>query len=330
MYRRARFVSLNDAGPAQIRLCHDVTGASAMVSLDTARLFLALPADRFVRADALDALLSPALQSLEADALAACLDALVGAGLVERPDRRVSLGYDDVAALYDARPPPDPALFEIIRAHTGPEHWRAVLDVGTGTGQVLEPLAAAGPGALYGVDLSEAMLERAAARCARSGIQVSLQQARAEALPFADNALSLVVVSSALWWFDGPRFWREVYRVLCPEGRIAVLTTGPGQRFYDLLERFQVKPPPDLCWDVATIVHDLPAYVGLLHFATAAGTMQLADRQQLVDMALSLAPRGSEDALYEGLEAFDGSGLSWPLTLPTVSSVAVLRTFRLP
>ncbi len=313
-----------------IRLCHDVTGASALVSEDTARLWLALPQDAFVSCAQLSTRLGPALRELcSLEELAACLDALVAGGLIETPEARIPLGYDNVAALYDARPPPDPALFEILWEHTSAEHWQDVLEIGVGTGQVLEQLARSGPGSLSGIDLSSGMLEQAAARCERLGIAANLQQARAEALPFQDDALSMVVMSSSLWWFDLPRFWREVYRVLRENGRAVVLTTGPDEPFYDLFEAFRIRKRQGSDWDAGTIVHDLPAFVGLLHFATTRGTMQLADKKQAIDLANSLAPRGSADAPFTPIDDFDASQLDWPLCLPTVSSLAVLRMFPL-
>ncbi len=47
--------------------------------------------------------------------------------------------------------------------------------------------------------------------------------ARAEALPFADDAFSLVTVANAWHWFDPATAHAEIRRVLSPAGRLAVL-----------------------------------------------------------------------------------------------------------
>src|ERR671937_525935 len=61
----------------------------------------------------------------------------------------------------------------------------SVLDVGCGTGEITERLAAKYPQATFvGIDLEEQHLERARKRCARFGARVRFQNGDAMQMPF--------------------------------------------------------------------------------------------------------------------------------------------------
>lgn len=96
-----------------------------------------------------------------------------------------------------------------------------VLDVGCGTGYLLEVLAHTVPYVqLAGVDLSGKMLE--VARC-RLGKSVDLKEARAEALPFPDASFDVVVSTSVFHYIREPVVaLHEMFRVLKPLGRIVI------------------------------------------------------------------------------------------------------------
>lgn len=78
---------------------------------------------------------------------------------------------------------------------------------------------------VYGVDMSEGMLEQARARCGR----VRWLQAPAEQLPFDDGALDAVVSTTAFHFFDQPAAMSEFHRVLAPGGLVAVGTISPPE-----------------------------------------------------------------------------------------------------
>ena len=96
-----------------------------------------------------------------------------------------------------------------------------VLDVGCGTGVLLEALSNTTSGAqLAGVDPSADML--AVARERFDGTIV-LKQSHAEKLPFPDEVFDVVISTNAFHYFRNPLgALQEMYRVLAPNGRIAI------------------------------------------------------------------------------------------------------------
>ena len=94
-----------------------------------------------------------------------------------------------------------------------------VLDVGCGTGDLCDVVAAAGYSPV-GVDFSAGMLAAAHTRA-------PLARADALVLPVPDASVAGVVTGFALRNFvDLDRFFRECARVLRPGGRLAALETG--------------------------------------------------------------------------------------------------------
>lgn len=96
-----------------------------------------------------------------------------------------------------------------------------VVDVGCGTGLLLEMLLARHPGAhASGVDLSPEMLSRARSRL---GGRAKLLLGDAAALPLASSRFDAVVSSSALHHWPRPeRALGEIARVLRPGGQLVV------------------------------------------------------------------------------------------------------------
>lgn len=104
-----------------------------------------------------------------------------------------------------------------------------VLDVGCGTGVLLERLAARGP--VAGLDLSPDMLARAATRQRKRGSGALLVCGDAQRLPFRDGSFESVVSTFAL--NAVPRLEKalsEMLRVLQAGGSLAFITVGESER----------------------------------------------------------------------------------------------------
>ncbi len=114
----------------------------------------------------------------------------------------------------------------------------SVLDLGVGTGAMLDRLARPGV-VLYGIEPDPHMLDRAARRAANSGLAAHLCRAPAERIPFADTSFDVVVSSLILCTVrDVSRVLSEAARVLRPGGEFRffehVRSDGAFGRFQDV------------------------------------------------------------------------------------------------
>src|SRR5262247_2558242 len=105
---------------------------------------------------------------------------------------------------------------------------RALLDLGTGTGRMLELLAPQIERGL-GLDLSLDMLSLARARLDRAGLRhCSVRQGDIYDLPLPRDSFDVVIVHQVLHFLDdGARAIREAARVLRPQGRLLVIDFAP-------------------------------------------------------------------------------------------------------
>jgi SAM-dependent methyltransferase len=140
--------------------------------------------------------------------------------------------FDDVGAAYARfRPDYPPALVALL-AGAAPRQHRA-LDVGCGNGQLTVALAESFTDVL-GVDPSGSQLMHA-----RTHPGVGYVCATAEELPVADHTADLVTAAQAAHWFDLPRFYAQVRRVLVPGGAVALVTYGRQELQGAVDHRFQ-------------------------------------------------------------------------------------------
>jgi ArsR family transcriptional regulator len=107
-------------------------------------------------------------------------------------------------------------------------HRRNLLDIGTGTGRILEVFAPHVDDAL-GVDLSCEMLAIARANLERAGLDhCQIRQGDMYKLPLPDKSYDLVTVHQVLHYADRPAdVIREAARVLRPEGRLIIVDFMP-------------------------------------------------------------------------------------------------------
>ena len=94
------------------------------------------------------------------------------------------------------------------------------LDIATGNGQVAHKLSAYFK-KVYATDISQKQLDNA--------IQVEnviYSKEPAENTSFENQKFDLIVVAQAVHWFDFEAFYKEIYRILKPEGIFAVMGYG--------------------------------------------------------------------------------------------------------
>lgn len=100
-----------------------------------------------------------------------------------------------------------------------------VLDVGCGTGRLLCRLAERHPSArLFGLDLSNKMLECAQQNAAARGASIHFVQGECERLPFKNGQFDVIICSHGFHHFtDQPRAVAEMARVLGPGGMLFLI-----------------------------------------------------------------------------------------------------------
>jgi len=153
--------------------------------------------------------------------------------------RRDGADWDEMRALGLPAEAIETALMAALPAHPG-----RVLDIGTGTGRLLELLAGRAETAL-GVDASRDMLALARARLAERGLgaHCAVRQADMYRLPFADSAFDTVTMQMVLHYAEEPaQALAEAARVLRPQGTLLIVDLGPHGKV-DLAAQFAHRWP---------------------------------------------------------------------------------------
>jgi ubiquinone/menaquinone biosynthesis C-methylase UbiE len=132
--------------------------------------------------------------------------------------------WDRLRALHVAEADVEAALLAAI----GEGPFLAALDLGTGTGRMLEILAGRANRAV-GVDSSPAMLSVARANLERAGLKnAQVRHGDIYALPVERDAYDVVIIHQVLHYLDDPaRAIREACRTLKPGGRLFVVDFAP-------------------------------------------------------------------------------------------------------
>jgi ArsR family transcriptional regulator len=123
------------------------------------------------------------------------------------------------------------AVEAALAALVGSAPVRRLVDLGTGTGRMLELFAPNAQDAV-GIDANREMLSLARVAIERKGLaNAQVRLADVTDLPLPDHASDLVIVHQVLHFLDNPfEAISEAHRVLAPLGRLVVVDLGPHER----------------------------------------------------------------------------------------------------
>jgi ubiquinone/menaquinone biosynthesis C-methylase UbiE len=227
----------------------------------------------------------------------------------------------------------------LIREGTELQPGTRLLEVGCGVGAVLAVLGQEFPGVqLFGVDIEPKQLEFARGHLERSGVEATLRQGDALALPFDDESFDHVW----MMWFlehvaDPVGALREARRVLVPGGRITAIEVDyatcraePSTPAFEALIETMVRGMAEAGWSDAGT--RLPAWLREAGFREVdegertfwfqnddlpRQAFYAADVMESAFDALARLPGASEEQLRAGLADLralpgrPGAGLRW-------------------
>ncbi len=132
--------------------------------------------------------------------------------------------WDRIRSLYV----PESAVEAAMLKALGPGPFRLLVDLGTGTGRMLELFSEHFERAL-GYDVSKSMLAYAQSRLAARAIDnAEVRHADILALPLKDGAAEAVIMHQVLHFLADPAAaMAEAARILAPEGRLVVVDFAP-------------------------------------------------------------------------------------------------------
>ena len=154
--------------------------------------------------------------------------------------------------------------------------YRAVLDVGCGTGAVLSMIPRRPGVRLCGVDLAPEMIEVAQARL---GSDVELKVGDSEHLPWPDSSFDCVICTFSFHHYPQPeKVLSEMYRVLRDGGHVIIAdpwAPAPARQIVNLILRFGLGADGDVRvydrQDLVTLM-DQAGFIGVLWQALGVST----------------------------------------------------------
>ncbi len=139
---------------------------------------------------------------------------------------RVASDWDQIRSLHIAEEEVERQLINIL----GDRHIDEMVDIGTGTGRMLE-LFAGRAGHAIGIDMSREMLAVARANIERKGLDnCQVRLGDMYDLPLPENSVDLIIFHQVLHYADDPMAAiLEAGRVLRPHGRALVIDFAPHE-----------------------------------------------------------------------------------------------------
>ena len=135
--------------------------------------------------------------------------------------------WDSIRSLHVA----ESEVEQAIAAALGSDPLGRLVDIGTGTGRMLELFGPQAESAI-GIDRSSEMLRLARVKLEGSGVRgTSLRQGDMYALPLADASADVVILHQVLHYAQAPAHAiAEAGRVLGPGGRLLIVDFAPHER----------------------------------------------------------------------------------------------------
>jgi len=178
--------------------------------------------------------------------------------IAEESKARVTAVYDAAAATYNRVGPSFFLHFgKLLAAESGVPRGLRILDVATGTGAVLIPVAqlASDEGRAIGIDISSAMIRRARGEIENSGLSnAAVLVADAESLPFPESSFDRVLCSFAIFLFANlSGVLSECHRVLNSIGSIALVYAAAEDPDWSWYEQLKARYAPAA--DLGTMIY---------------------------------------------------------------------------
>jgi len=134
--------------------------------------------------------------------------------------------WDQIRSLHIAESEVERAVVDAL----GQQTLGRLVDIGTGTGRMIELLADRSVQAI-GIDRSSEMLRLARVKLEAAGISSSLRQGDMYALPLADESADSVVIHQVLHYAHAPAAAiAEAARILAPGGKLLVVDFAAHER----------------------------------------------------------------------------------------------------